>query len=95
MPHALDLDGFHETIATFLAEKSGQPRAQFGTSTPLISAGRVDSLLCMELFSFVEELVGTRIPTADFRLEKFDTIEAIYHNYFSPYLSQPSTGSCG
>lgn len=91
MPNALSLEGFHETVAAFLAEKSGYPRAQFGTSTPLISAGRVDSLLCMELFSFVEELAGARIPTADFRLEKFDTIEGIYQNYFCPYLSKPTT----
>ena len=91
MPNPLSLEGFHETIAAFLAEKSGNPRAHFGTSTPLMSAGRVDSLLCMELFSFVEELAGARIPTADFRLEKFDTIEGIYQNYFCPYSTKPIT----
>ncbi len=46
-------------------------------STPLYSAGIIDSFMLLSLIGFLEKQGGYQVDTADITLDNFDTIERI------------------
>jgi acyl carrier protein len=75
---------FQEFLAQttkFIADKSGVQAAQIKPDTRLVESGVVDSLLLTELIVFVEDTLDCTIDIDDFRVAKFESIEAIYASY--------------
>lgn len=75
---------FQEFLAQttkFIADKSGVQAAQIQPDTRLVESGVVDSLLLTELIVFVEDTLDCTIDIDDFRVAKFESIEAIYASY--------------
>jgi len=75
---------FQEFLAQttkFISDKSGIQPEQIEPATRLVESGFVDSLLLTELIVFVEDALDCTIDIDDFRVAKFESIEAIYASY--------------
>ena len=80
----LGFSEFHRAIAAFLSEHSGMPAHCFQPDTDFVEERSVDSALFMQLVAKVEELMGSRIESEGFALDRFSTVRKIYDHYYAP-----------
>jgi acyl carrier protein len=66
-----------QQIRAFLSEAYQVRDSDVDRDTPLFSSGLLDSFAMVELVSFVERLVKTRVRARDVTLENFDSIGRI------------------
>ena len=76
-------DEFFTQAASFLSDKTGFPVDAFLPGTELLQAGLVDSLAFMQLIDFVESIIGGRVDSNKFSLERFSTFEKIHDNFIA------------
>jgi acyl carrier protein len=66
-----------QKLREFIADEAGLADDEFNSETLLFSDGYIDSFVVTTTVTFVEEIIGTRIPQGDITLENFDSISAM------------------
>jgi acyl carrier protein len=70
---ALTRDG----LLGFMKSELGVKVSKLNDQSPLFSAGIIDSHMLLQLITYIEGVIGLRIPTGDLSLENFDSIERV------------------
>jgi 3-oxoacyl-[acyl-carrier-protein] synthase-3 len=76
----MDLQTFHREVVAFFAQTTGRSMERLGLDTNFVREGLVDSMRFIELFAFVERLIGREISTQGFRMDRFDTVRKIHES---------------
>ncbi len=66
-----------ETLRQWLVTEAGLSPDGLSTDALLFSEGRLDSLILLDLISFVEDRCGRRVAWQEVTLENFDSIARI------------------
>jgi acyl carrier protein len=72
---------FFQQVSVFLAERARVQPEQISPDTDFIANGWVDSVLLIDLFFFVEDLVGCRVSTEGLTPDSFSTARKIFERF--------------
>ncbi|HEY8206015.1 MAG TPA: 3-oxoacyl-[acyl-carrier-protein] synthase III C-terminal domain-containing protein [Myxococcaceae bacterium] len=89
----MELKAFQDLVIAFLMRATGRSLEQLGPDTNFVRNGVVDSALFTQLFAFVEELIGRKIPTRGLKVGRFDTIRKIYEDHVAPASPAAEAGA--
>ena len=68
---------FQQRVREYIARESRLPASSIDVDTELISSGLVDSFVVVGLVAFLEETLGTRVPTQFVTIEHLNSLELI------------------
>jgi acyl carrier protein len=66
-----------DALINLLTDTYGLGPEEFDRATPLFSSRLLDSIVLVELISYVEEREAIKFKASAFRLDNFDTVERI------------------
>lgn len=64
-------------VIEYLTNIHSVTSSEIGGETPLFSNGLIDSFAMIDLVSFIEQSLGTRMSPSDITLDNLDTVDRI------------------